>query len=132
MTGYGTGEVEAMLDLPASTLRFWEKEVPFLAPRKDVFGRRVYSPLDLCVLSRLKYLALDRKLGLKAACRAMETELMLGDHSLKADIIELKTTLFSLSAELKSLRANPFLNDAEKAPAREGMRDNDSNDEKPL
>lgn len=104
MKGYSTGEVETMLDLPASTLRFWEKEVPFLAPRKDVFGRRVYTPLDLCVLSRLKYLALGRKMGLKAACRAMETELMLGDHSMKADIIALKTSLYALSSDLKALR----------------------------
>lgn len=132
MTSYSTGEVEAMLDLPASTLRFWEKEVPFLAPRKDVFGRRVYTPLDLCVLSRLKYLAFDRRLGLKAACRFMETELMLGDHSLKADIIELKTTLFTLSSELKSLKANPFLGRAGKEPAREGIENNDTDNEKPL
>ncbi len=132
MTSYSTGEVEAMLDLPASTLRFWEKEVPFLAPRKDVFGRRVYTPLDLCVLSRLKYLAFDHRLGLKAACRVMETELMLGDHSLKADIIELKTTLFTLSSELKSLKTNPFLGRARKEPAREGIENNDADNEKPL
>lgn len=104
MKGYSTGDVEAMLDLPASTLRFWEKEVPFLAPRKDVFGRRVYTPLDICVLSRLKYLAFNRKLGLKAACRAMETELMEGDHAIKADIIALKTSLYALSSALKALK----------------------------
>jgi len=104
MKGYSTGEVETMLDLPASTLRFWEKEVPFLAPRKDVFGRRVYTPLDLCVLSRIKYLALSRKLGLKAACRTMETELMLGDHSMKADIIALRTSLYALVSDLRALR----------------------------
>jgi len=132
MTGYSTGEVEAMLGLPASTLRFWEKEVPFLAPRKDVFGRRVYSPLDLCVLSRLKYLAFDRELGLKAACQMMERELMLGDHSLKADIIELKTKLFSFSAELRSLGRDPFFGEAETAVERKGDTDNDTNDAKPL
>ncbi len=126
MTGYSTGEVEAMLGLPASTLRFWEKEVPFLAPRKDVFGRRVYSSLDLCVLSRLKYLALDRKLGLKAACGAMEEELTLGDHALKADIIQLKTSLFSLSAELRTLKANPVLAGSEKG---RGLKGNDRDDQ---
>ncbi len=103
MKGYSTGEVEAMLGLPASTLRFWEKEVAILAPRKDVFGRRVYSPLDLCVLSRLKHLALDRRLGLKAACRAMERELLTGDASIKADINEMKTGLFALRASLRAL-----------------------------
>lgn len=132
MRSFSTGEVEVMLGLPASTLRFWEKEVPFLAPRKDVFGRRIYSPLDLCVLSRLKYLAFNRSLGLKAACQAMERELMVGDHSLKADIIELKTKLFALSAELRSLSRNPYLTGGEIGLERKGAGKNDSNDKKPL
>ena len=132
MKGYSTGEVERMLGLPASTLRFWEKEVPFLAPRKDVFGRRVYSPLDLCVLSRLKYLAFDRRLGLKAACSAMEKELVLGDHSLKADIIELKTRLFSLSADMIALRRDAFFDVSETEAEQEGAATHDAHDQKPL
>lgn len=132
MKGYSTGEVEHMLGLPASTLRFWEKEVPFLAPRKDVFGRRVYSPLDLCVLSRLKYLAFDRKLGLKAACSAMEKELVLGDHSLKADIIELKTKLFSLSADMIALDRDPFFDVSETEVEQGGSTKHDSDNQKPL
>jgi DNA-binding transcriptional MerR regulator len=132
MKGYSTGEVENMLGLPASTLRFWEKEVPFLAPRKDVFGRRVYSPLDLCVLSRLKYLAFERKLGLTSACGVMEKELMLGDHSLKADIIELKTKLFSLSADMTTLRGDQFF-DVLETKDREGRtKGHDPDNQKPL
>jgi DNA-binding transcriptional MerR regulator len=132
MKGYSTGEVEAMLGLPASTLRFWEKEVAFLAPRKDVFGRRIYSPLDLCTLSRLKYLALGRGLGLKAACRLMENELTTGDPSVKADIMELKTMLFSFSADLASMRQNPLLAGAEGGQGQEGAEDDDGHREEPL
>jgi DNA-binding transcriptional MerR regulator len=104
MKSYSTGEVETLLGLPASTLRFWEKEVPFLAPRKDLFGRRAYSPLDLCVLARLKRLALARGLGLSAACRAMEEEITKGDPSLKAEIMELRTMIFSLFNDLRELQ----------------------------
>ncbi len=104
MKAYSTGEVEALLGLPASTLRFWEKEVPFLAPRKDLFGRRAYSSHDLCTLSRLKHLALVRGLGLKAACRAMEEEITGGDPSLRAEIMELRTLLFSYFADIRELR----------------------------
>ncbi|MCE5256410.1 MAG: MerR family transcriptional regulator [Spirochaetaceae bacterium] len=103
MMSFTTGQVESMLGIPASTLRFWEKEVPFLTPRKDVFGRRVYSALDLCILSRLKYLAFRKGLGLKSACKAMETEMITADPSLRAEIIEMKTRLFSLSAQSRSL-----------------------------
>lgn len=105
MMSFSTGQVESLLGLPASTLRFWEKEVPFLAPRKDVFGRRVYSATDLCVLSRLKYLAFAKGLGLKSACKAMEAEMVAADPSLRAEIIEIKTRLFSLSAQSRSLHA---------------------------
>lgn len=104
MIAYTTGDVEGLLKLPASTLRFWEKEVPFLAPRKDVFGRRIYSSLDLCILSRLKHLAMDRGYGLKAACQQIEAELMTGDATARASIIELKTTFFTLAAALGRLK----------------------------
>ena len=117
MKGYSTGEVEAMLGLPASTLRFWEKEVAILAPRKDVFGRRVYSSLDLCVLSRLKHLALDRGLGLKAACRSMEFELLTGDASIKADINEVRSGLFALRASLRALAGSASAEPAHAEPA---------------
>jgi DNA-binding transcriptional MerR regulator len=104
MTTFTTGQVEALLGIPASTLRFWEKEVPFLAPRKDVFGRRVYSATDLCVLSRLRFLAFKKGLGLKNACKALEDELLSADPSLRAEVMELKTSLFALAAESNTLR----------------------------
>ena len=110
MKGYSTGQVELLLGLPASTLRFWEKEVAILAPRKDVFGRRLYSSLDLCVLSRLKHLALTRKLGLKAANAEMERELVEGDQDMKADINALRIGLLSLATANGELLKNPFLN----------------------
>ncbi len=112
MTTFTTGQVEALLGLPASTLRFWEKEVPFLAPRKDVFGRRVYSVSDLCILSRLKYLAFRKGLGLKYACKALEMELCSADPSLRAQIMELKSNLYALAAESaaihNALDSEPF------------------------
>jgi DNA-binding transcriptional MerR regulator len=115
MKGFYIGDVEYLLGLPASTLRFWEREVPFLTPKKDVFGRRLYTPLDLCVLSRLKYLAIIRGLGLKTAKLAMERELVVGDHNIKAGIMELKTSLYSLAVGLKTISQDPFI--AAKIPA---------------
>jgi hypothetical protein len=62
----------------------------------------------------------------------MEQELMLGDHSLKADIIQIKTKLFSLSAELRSLNGNPILSRTENGPGQEGTDTDDANHEKSL
>ena len=103
------GEVELLLGLPASTLRFWEKEVAILAPRKDVFGRRLYSSLDLCILSRLKHLALDRRLGLKAAREELERELLSGDQDMKADINALRVSLLSLVGRSGELLKDPAI-----------------------
>lgn len=103
MSGYSIGQVEKLLRLPASTLRFWEKEVPFLAPRKDVFGRRLYSLADMCILARLRYLALDRGLGIQAATRALETELGSGDQGSKAAISEIRACLYDLCADADAL-----------------------------
>ena len=37
---YSLSEVKQMLDLPASTLRYWEEQFSQLAPRKDEHGNR--------------------------------------------------------------------------------------------
>lgn len=109
MKGYSTGDVETLLGLPASTLRFWEKEVAFLAPRKDVFGRRLYSSQDLCILSRLKHLALERGFGLKSAKELLEGELLAGDPNIKADMDALRIDILSLAARKGEVGREPLL-----------------------
>jgi len=74
MASYGIGEVEALTGLPASTLRHWEKVLPLLDPRKDEFGRRLYSEADVRLIFRLKYLTARRGLSLKAAASALIAE----------------------------------------------------------
>jgi len=108
MRGRSIGEAEALLGLPASTLRFWEKEVAFLSPRKDLFGRRVYSDLDLCLISRLKHLALERGMGLGAAARLMEEESLQADPGMKAEFNALRSELIRLRADLLETRGLEF------------------------
>ena len=86
MASYSIGEVERFLGLPASTLRHWEKAFPLLSPRKDSFGRRVYSESDLRVLLRLRYLALDRGLGITGAGEAFLAEMAAASSSSEAEL----------------------------------------------
>jgi len=65
MARLSIGEAEELLGLPASTLRHWEKALSVLGPRKDGFGRRVYSEAELRLLFRIKYLSQERGFGLK-------------------------------------------------------------------
>ena len=41
---YKIKEVSELLDLPASTLRFWETQFTILKPRRNDGGTRFYTP----------------------------------------------------------------------------------------
>jgi DNA-binding transcriptional MerR regulator len=96
MASYGIGEVERILGLPATTLRHWEKVVPLLAPRKDAFGRRVYTEADLRVLFRLRHLAQDRGLGIGEAGKVILEESAARDGELGARLAEVRGELIGL------------------------------------
>ncbi len=44
---YSITEVSRMLDIPPSTLRYWEKELPTVNPRKSRGGTRKYTAEDM-------------------------------------------------------------------------------------
>ncbi len=99
MSGYTTRVVERLLGLPSSTLRHWEREVPLLQPRKDAFGRRIYSESDLRLILRLRHLAFDKGLGLSAAREMLERELTGPLPDERARIEEIRGELIALLAK---------------------------------
>ncbi len=99
MSGYTTGKVERLLGLPSSTLRHWEREVPLIQPRKDAFGRRLYSEADLRLILRLKHFALDQGLGLASARERLERELSGPFPDERARIEEIRGELIALLAK---------------------------------
>jgi DNA-binding transcriptional MerR regulator len=44
---YSIGEVAEILDVPVSTVRFWENEFDILKPMKNKKGNRLFTPSDL-------------------------------------------------------------------------------------
>ena len=48
-------ETETETGVPASTLRFWEREFEQLAPRKDGHGNRYYTREEQELIKRIKY-----------------------------------------------------------------------------
>ncbi|MBL7650245.1 MAG: MerR family transcriptional regulator, partial [Candidatus Hydrogenedentes bacterium] len=44
---YKIGDVSKMLDVPPSTLRFWEKDFKQVRPMKNKKGDRIYSLKDI-------------------------------------------------------------------------------------
>ena len=53
---YGIGEVAKILDVPQSTLRYWEQNFPQLSPKKGANGRRQYTSSDVRMLEEIRHL----------------------------------------------------------------------------
>ena len=49
-------ETETETGLPASTLRYWEKQFAELNPRKDGHGNRYYTREEQELIKRIKYI----------------------------------------------------------------------------
>lgn len=64
---YKIGEVSAMLDVPVSTLRFWEDTFEQLDPFRTPGGTRKYRPEDVEMCKLIKHLLRDKGLSLEYA-----------------------------------------------------------------
>ena len=53
---YKIGEVSRIVDVEPYVLRYWETEFPFLKPRKNKSGQRVYVKKDVELLLTIKNL----------------------------------------------------------------------------
>ncbi|MBQ6764367.1 MAG: MerR family transcriptional regulator [Paludibacteraceae bacterium] len=61
-TYYSLRETEIETGVPASTLRYWEKQFEELSPRKDGHGNRYYTRADQETIKRIKYIRDELKI----------------------------------------------------------------------
>ncbi len=59
---YSIRETEQETGVPATTLRYWEKQFEQLSPRKDGHGNRYYTRADQEIIKRIKYIRDDLKI----------------------------------------------------------------------
>lgn len=64
---YRIGEVAMLVELPESTLRFWESRFTVVKPIRNAHGVRLYTASDVETIRMIKYLVKDRGLKLEAA-----------------------------------------------------------------
>ncbi len=64
---YSIAEVSAMFNLPASLLRYWEKEFPTIKPRKSGNNVRMYTKEDIEEIRLVNDLVKGRNMKLAAA-----------------------------------------------------------------
>ncbi len=58
---YKIGEVSSIADIESYVLRYWESEFPFLKPKKNNAGQRVYTRKDLETVLKIKNLLYKEK-----------------------------------------------------------------------
>ena len=71
---YRIGEVEAITEVPAYVLRYWESEFRLLRPKKNPAGQRLYRRRDLDLVLRIKALLYDERLTLEGAKKRLVAE----------------------------------------------------------
>lgn len=95
---YKIREVSELLELPAPTLRFWEREFPELKPRRNEGGTRFYTPADIETLRIIRFLVHDK--GLKIAAAREQLRVNRDGLSRRSDAI---TRLRAIRASLKGM-----------------------------
>ncbi|MDR2509421.1 MAG: MerR family transcriptional regulator [Spirochaetaceae bacterium] len=96
MNTYTTGDLEKLLNEKGHIIRYWEKAVPLIQPRKDGGGRFLYSTRDVELLLRVKYLVNERKFTIEGARDALLEELSGKKQNMKAEFEALRSELLNI------------------------------------
>lgn len=105
---YTMGQVCEMFDLPASTIRFWEKRFNVLTPRKNAKGNRLFSPADVENLKLIYHLTKEKKMTLSGA----ETFIMQrrvavkGEMNMVEILQKIRSTLVEIRQEVETAERN--------------------------
>lgn len=83
---YKISEVAEILNIPTSTLRFWEKEFTIIKPKRNAKNTRFYTPKDIETIRMVYYLVKEKGLKLDAA----QQEIKVNRHNVsqRFEIIE--------------------------------------------
>lgn len=83
---YSMGEVCEMFDLPASTIRFWEKNFSIIKPSKNAKGNRLFTPDDVETLKVIYHLVKEKGMTLSGAQRYIKDNRMAARS--ESDVVE--------------------------------------------
>jgi DNA-binding transcriptional MerR regulator len=95
---YSIGEVAEMLDVPVSTIRFWENEFDILKPMKNKKGNRLFTPADIKNLKILHHLVKEEGMTLSGAKKKLSEKWDETDqkYEIGQSLQKIKTILLDL------------------------------------
>ena len=105
---YTIREVADMVGVPEHTLRFWEKEMPSLNPKKTSGGTRQYTKQDIELVRLIHHLVKEQGLTIKAARERLKTskQQVVNHQEIVARLRNIRTELMVMKAQLDKL--NPL------------------------
>ena len=101
---HSISEVAETTGLKPYVLRFWEKEFPFLNPKKNRAGNRSYQQKDIDLINQIKHLLYDEGYtieGARSRLKALRNE--DDEAKLVAEKMRLKNLLMEIRRELTEL-----------------------------
>jgi DNA-binding transcriptional MerR regulator len=93
---YTAADAARLLQVKLHVIRYWEREVPLIQPKKDYQGRRLYSDRGIQLLLRLKHLLYERHFTVEGAREELYRELSGGRQDLRARLAALRSQLLDL------------------------------------
>lgn len=99
---YSMGEACEIFDLPASTLRYWEKEFDVLKPKKNKKGDRFFSKNDIALIRTIHYLTKVKGYTLQGARDALKSNFIreADNATIISSLMEIKEMLLNIKKEL--------------------------------
>lgn len=107
---YSIREVATEIGVAESTLRFWEKEIPSLHPKKTPGGARQYTKDDIELIRLIHHLVKEQGLTVKAARVRLKTSKrqVIDRQDIVARLKEVRAELMEIKAKLDELYAVPI------------------------
>jgi DNA-binding transcriptional MerR regulator len=96
---YSIGEVAEMLEVPVSTVRFWDNEFDILKPMKNKKGNRLFTQTDLRNIRIIHHLLKEEGMTLNGVRKRLSEK--LSDAEYKYEINESLQKIRSIIVDLK-------------------------------
>lgn len=95
---YSIGEVAEMLDVPVSTVRFWENEFDILKPMKNKKGNRLFTTADIKNLRIIYHLVKEQRMTLSGARKKLSEKWDETDYKFEINesLRKIKTILLDI------------------------------------
>jgi DNA-binding transcriptional MerR regulator len=98
---YSIGEVAEMLEVPVSTVRFWENEFDILKPMKNKKGNRLFTPADIKNLRIIHHLVKEEGMTLAGVKKKLSEKWEEADYK-----FEINESLQKIKSILTDIRDN--------------------------